>query len=345
VPLVTPVALEVGAGLAPCVDDSPGGRRFLAELVPMMRDGLFHELGVRVPGVRVRASDELAPGAYSILVHEVPVASGAVPPGRVLVNDTPERLGLLGLAGEAALNPANGCECAWIPAASAALAEQAGLSTWDPAGYLVLHLAAALRRNAAELVGIQEAQELLEQLEQLSPALARETVPKAVSLVQLTDVLRRLVEEGVSIRDLRAILHALAEWGPLEPDPVLLTEHVRAALRRAITHRYTRGTGVLVVYLLDPLLEDTLRAGLQPGPGGATLVLEPELTRAILAAVRAEVGGAPGSAQTPVVLTSVELRRYVRKLLELELPHVAVLSYQELSADTSVQPIARIALP
>jgi type III secretion protein V len=344
-PVVTPIALEVAADLIPLVEDTGEGSKFLGEMVPMMRDGLFYELGVRFPGIRVRGNEsDMPPGSYLIMINEIPLVMGTVSLNKVLVNDTAERLRLLNIEGETATNPANGNECAWIEAEFKEVAEQAGLTTWDAAGYIVLHLSSVLRKNAAEFVGIQEVMNMLEQLEQAFPALVKETVPKVVSPFQLTDILRRLVEEEISIRDLRSILQSLAEWGQVEHDTVMLTEYVRSALKRYISHKYTRGQNTLIVYLLDPQIEETVRSSIQHTSSGSYLALEPEITQEILSAVRTEVGSLPPTAQNPVILTTMEIRRYFRKLVELEFPHLAVLSYQELSPDMNIQPIARISL-
>ena len=341
-PVVTPIALEVASDLVPLVDDTSN---FLGELIPMMRDGLYYELGVRFPGIRVRGNDgTLSPGSYIILLSEIPLVVGKVNINKYLVNDTPDRLRLLGIDATPAQNPANGIACAWIPADKHELAEQAGLTTWDAASYMVLHLSAVLRKNAAEFVGIQEVQNMLDQLDQAYPALVKEVVPKAVSVFQLTDILKRLAEEEILIRDLRAILQALAEWGPVESDPVMLTEQVRAALKRYISHKYSSGQNTLVVYLLDPQIEETIRSSIQHTASGNYLALEPEVTQELLSAVRQEIGNLPPSAQQPVVLTTQEIRRYFRKLVELEFPNLAVLSYQELSPEMNIQPIARISL-
>ncbi|MED5464152.1 MAG: type III secretion system export apparatus subunit SctV [Myxococcota bacterium] len=344
-PVVTPIALEVAADLIPLVEDAGGGNKFLGEMVPMMRDGLFYELGVKFPGIRVRGNEtDLPDGTYIIMINEVPIISGNLSLANVLVNDTVDRLTLLNITGEEAINPANGSECAWIPEEYAGIAEQAGLTTWDAAGYMVLHLSSILRKNASEFLGIQEVQNMLEQLEQAFPALVKEVVPKAVSPFQLTDIMRRLVEEEISIRDLRSVLQALAEWGQVESDTVMLTEYVRNALKRYISHKYTRGGNTLVVYLLDPQIEETVRGSIQHTQSGSYLALEPEITQEILTSVRNEVGNLPPTAQNPVILTTMEIRRYFRKLVELEFPHLAVLSYQELSPDMNIQPIARISL-
>ena len=344
-PVVTPIALEVSADLIPLVEDTGDGSKFLGEMVPMMRDGLFYELGVRFPGIRVRGNEtDMPAGSYLIMINEIPLVMGTVSLDKVLVNDTAERLRLLNIEGETATNPANGNECAWIDAEYKEVAEQAGLTTWDAAGYIVLHLSSVLRKNGAEFVGIQEVMNMLEQLEQAFPALVKETVPKVVSPFQLTDILRRLVEEEISIRDLRSILQSLAEWGQVEHDTVMLTEYVRSALKRYISHKYTRGQNTLIVYLLDPQIEETVRSSIQHTSSGSYLALEPEITQEILSAVRTEVGSLPPTAQNPVILTTMEIRRYFRKLVELEFPHLAVLSYQELSPDMNIQPIARISL-
>jgi len=201
---------------------------------------------------------------------------------------------------------------------------------------------ALVRRYGHELFGLEEAQGLLDALERTHPALVREVVPKLISPVLLTDVLRRLVEEGISLRNLRDILGALAEWAPQERDPVALTEHVRVALRRAITYKHAGEGGVLAAYLLDPMIEDAIRDGIQKTAAGSYLALEPQISRDIVAAVGRALG--PEGANGAVLLTGVELRRYVRRLVETEHPGLAVLSFQELAPEAQIRPIARISV-
>jgi type III secretion protein V len=201
---------------------------------------------------------------------------------------------------------------------------------------------ALLRRHGHELFSIEEAQNLLDALERTHPALVHEVVPKLISPVLLTDVLRRLVEEGISLRNLRDILGALAEWAPQERDPVVLTEHVRGALRRTITYRHAGDGGVLAAYLLDPMIEDTVREAIQKTATGSYLALEPQLSRDIIAAVGRAIG--PAGANGAVLVTGAEIRRYVRRLVELDHPDLAVLSFQELSPEAQIRPIARITI-
>ena len=199
---------------------------------------------------------------------------------------------------------------------------------------------ALVRRYGHELFGLEETQGLLDALERTHPALIREVVPKLISPVLLTDVLRRLVEEGISLRNLRDILGALAEWAPQERDPVALTEHVRVALRRAITYKYAGDTGVLAAYLLDPMIEDAIRDAIQKTATGSYLALEPQISRDIIGAVGRALG--PEGWNGAVLLTGVEIRRYVRRLVETDHPGLAVLSFQELAPEAQIRPIARI---
>jgi type III secretion protein V len=197
-----------------------------------------------------------------------------------------------------------------------------------------------LRRYGADLVGIQETQTLLDALTRTHPALVREVVPRLITPAQLADVLRRLLDEGVSLRNLKDILGALAIWTPHERDPVALTEHVRAALRRPITFGHATA-GVVGAYRLDPLIEDAVRDAIQRTSAGSTLALEPLLARDILAAVGRALASSPHPG-SPVILTSADIRRYVRRLIETDHPNLAVLAYPELAPEARVQDLGAI---
>jgi len=343
IPVVTPIVLEVSDALVPYVDSRQDNGRFLYELIPFMRDGLFVELGVRFPGVRARGNPGLPPGAYQIQINEVPVVTGQATLGHILVNDTVDRLRLMNVQGFEAINPATRQPAAWVPEGSKEMLEAAGLTTWDVPGYIILHLAAVLRRHAREFVGVQEVQTMLDQLEKAFPAIVKEVIPKVVNVLKLTDILGRLVEEEISIRDLRGILQAIAEQGQVEADSVMLTEHVRSSLKRYVSHKYARGTNTLVVYLLDPQIEDAVRGAIKRTSAGTHLALEPDIAQEIVQAVKNECGHLPPTAQRPVILTAMDIRRYVRKLLEYEFnPPFSVVSFQELSPELNIQPVARI---
>jgi type III secretion protein V len=197
----------------------------------------------------------------------------------------------------------------------------------------------AIRGRAADLVGLEETQSMLDRLERAYPALVRNVVPKPVPLSLLADVLRRLVDEGVSIRPLREILEALATHAPNERDPVELTELVRAGMRRAITHRHERD-GVVRVHIVDPAVEEAVRDGIRRTPSGSYLAMPPDLARDVIESARSLV---PASPEAPLVLLcQADVRRYVRRLLESDLPDVVVLSYAELAPGAMVEPHGRL---
>lgn len=340
VPLVVPVSVELGEGFLESVADSSGSGPLLEEEIPALRDLLFLDLGVALPGVRARATPELPPHQYVLSMQEVPVGEGTLHPERHLALELPAVLESQGLDVEPAKDPTTGGGAAWVRPEDAELLEGQGVPVLSPAAVIAHHLGHVVRRRAQQLVGIQEVQTMLDQLERAYPALVRNVVPKPVSVALLADLLRRLVEEGVSIRPLREILETLAVHAPQERDPVTLAELVRAGLKNQITHAHTVD-GVLSVYLLGPEIEEAVRDAIQRTSSGAYLALAPDLAREILGVMQRECRPEYGEA---LVLTQADIRRFVRRLVEAELPHVTVLSYQELSPDAQLQPLGRLSL-
>lgn len=346
-PVVTPIALEVSRDLIPIFEqDSEGANRFLDELAPAMRDALRAELGFPFPGIRVRGNEtDMAPHSALIMIDEVPEIMLEVGRNDVLVDETVEGLSKLGIRGETRDDPATGRARARIAAADRAAAEAAGLAAWDAAEYLCLALRAVLRRMAPLFLDIDVTRRLVDTVERTAPDLVAETVPKVVSWFELTDVLQRLVDEEIGIGDMGRILEVLSQRDPDVRDTVLLAERVRHALNTQITAKFTRGRDSLSVFLLDPEIEVLMSSAIQRTSVGSYLALEPQPTQDILAAVRGEVSSlGPGAAGVPLLTTDVEIRRYIRKLVELEFPSLHVVSRQDLEPDTPIQPVARIRL-
>jgi len=269
-------------------------------------------------------------------LQEVPMARGEVMPGGGLALDTLDHLRAMGIAAQPAAHPrAAGC----LDSAGATECRPAARRAHPGARrVIVIHLLRVLRRYGHEFVGIEETQSLLNRLERTHPALVREVVPKVVAPALLTEILRRLAAEGVSLRSLREILGALAARAPADSDPVTLTEHVRAALRRQITFAHAGGSGVLHAYFLDPMIEDTVREAIAHTTSGSALALEPEFSSDIVKAVGRAVADNPA----PVIVTAADIRCHVRRLVESEHPRLAVLSYQEIEPDVKLQSLGRI---
>ena len=341
------IALELGPALAPRIEATTEAGRLMGELIPGLRELVFGELGVMLPGINVRAAATgpaapLDPASYRILLGEVPMAHGTLPSDRLLALAGSQQLTAAGIGCEPVEAPGVGSEVCHVAAEAQEQLRQAGIGTLDPATAMVLHLGQVLKTYAHEFVGIQETQALLDVLERTHPSLVHEVVPKVVSLQTLSEVLRRLLEEGLPVRNLREILETLAEWGATERDAVMLVEHVRCALQRQISHRYLPGGGALQVVMLDPMIEQAVRDSIQRTDRGSYLAMEPDLSRDIIQAVKRQLQSFAPDEPLPVVLTSMEIRRYVRRLLEVELPDLAVLSYNELLPQIQSQPVARV---
>ena len=289
-----------------------------ADLAPLLEDdtrgGELRRAGVRAAAAAVQ----------EVLFRDLGVP---LPGGRVGVSDDlPDRTVVLSL-GE-------------VPAK--AILVPPGLPDRDLAALLVEESLSILRRRAADFLGISETQNLLDQLEQVWPATVRQVVPKPVTVILLADVLRRLVEEGVSIRDLRGVLESLAQVAHAEKDPLNLAELVRANMRRALTHQLTEGGADLEVVLLDPMIEDTIRGAISRTAAGSYLTLAPAAARDIVRSVQRAHESA--SAPSNVILTQPDVRRFVRKLLEIDLPEIRVVSYAELLPEIAIRPVAKASL-
>jgi type III secretion protein V len=211
------------------------------------------------------------------------------------------------------------------------------------AEYVVEQSLGILRTRAADFIGIAETQVLLDQLEQIAPATVRQVVPKPVTVTLLSDILRRLVEERVSIRDLKGILEALAQVAHVDKDPLNLAEFARAQMRRMLTHQLTSGSRELHVHLLDSHIEEAVRAAISRTAAGSFLTLAPAAGRDIVGAVQRAIAASP-AADARVILTQPDIRRFVRKLIELDLPDVRVVSYAELLPEVSIKPVSRATL-
>ncbi len=342
--LAVPVLVEVSESLTKLIDRNGDGGKTLQRLIPELRDSLYYELGVLVPPLKIRGNLPHQENTFTILLSGTPIHHGRIEPGKVLVAEPAENLALFQIPAEETTNPATGQPAAWIPEESADLARQAGMQVVDPAEVLVLHMAGFLKRYLHEFLGLQETQTMLEHLAQAYPKLVEEVVPKLISLHQLAEVLRRLVREGISIRDLKGILEAMSEWGRIESDPIALTELVRSSLARQICFKYARRDGRLIVYQIDPEIQQTVADSIRHTSTGKYIDIPPDMQMEILAAIRNQLGDRPPTAAKPVVLTEPEVRPFIRRLVEIEFPDAAVISMRELTPELIPQPIGVIAL-
>ncbi len=324
---VSPLTLDLSVELSSLVSEEGG--RFVKKDLELLREQLYLELGVRIPGIRIRTGASYAgAGGYCFLLDEVPVAKGVLAAGGLYALVAPQELGFLEVPAEKAVEPSSGREISRVAAQARSRLELAQVAVRRPAELLCEHLASILRRRAASLLGVQEVQGMLDGLEASSPLLVKEAVAK-VPVPLLTDVLRRLVQEEVSIRNLRAILEALVAPAT-EGDAAALAERCRQGLQGYLTHKYAPA-GPLYAYLADPGVEEAVRASKSGG-------LSPERVASILEGFRRIATGG-----RTVVLAAPDVRRSLRKLCEGAYPGVAVLTYGDLNADLQIRPIGKLA--
>lgn len=341
--LTLPIVLEVGPGISGLIRKDKQGLTFIDQMIPKMRHALYQDLGVRFPGVHVRTDSlTLNNNEYIIHLNEVPIVRGQVLLKHLLTQERPEQLQRYNIPYTSPPSP-SGVGGLWVEDKSQELLKKASFRFWSPLEAIVLHIAKFYRQFAGEFLGIQEVREILSFVERSFPDLSKE-VSRLVPLQKLTEILRRLVQEQISIRDIRTILESLTEWAQTEKDPVTLTEYVRSSLKRYISYKYSLGQPILAVYLLDPEVEQMIRGAIKQTSAGSFLTLDPDTIQLILHSVRTTVKPTPPGGQPPVLLANMDVRRFTRKLLEQEFPDLPVISYQELVPEMRTQPLGRIQL-
>ncbi len=333
-----PLLLDVAAGLRGALKSS-----HLDDQLLKIRRALYLDLGVPFPAIQLRFNETIPANSYGVLLTEVPVAQGMLRPGHVLVRERLENLQALGVPYETGDPFLPGVPTLWVREELADPMKRAGMSFMDSDKVLAYHLAFVLKKYAGDFLGIQETKFLLSSMEGRFPDLVRE-VTRVLPVQKIADILQRLVSEEVSIRNLRTVLEALIEWGQKEKDSVLLTEYVRSTLKRHISFKHSNGQNLLPAYLLAPGVEDTLRGAVRQTSAGSYLALDPPVSKRLVENIRKTVGDLSGRPHKPVLLTSMDIRRYLRKMIEQDLYELPVLSYQELTQDINIQPLGRVEL-
>lgn len=334
VPLMMDVAAHLQAGFDP---------EALNEELLKIRRALYFDLGVPFPGIQLRFNENLPPESYNILLSEVPVSQGRLRPGHILVRENTQNLDALQIAYETDKKFLPNIPTLWVEERLKEPLTRAGIAFMDPSQVLTYHLAFVLKKYSADFIGIQETKFLLGSMEARFPDLVKEAT-RVLPMQKVAEILQRLVSEDISVRNLRTVLEALIEWGQKEKDSVLLTEYVRSSLKRHISHKYASGQNILPAYLLAPNVEDTVRGAIRQTSAGSYLALDPAASKRLVENIKKTVGDLTATAQRPVLLTSMDIRRYLRKMIEQDLYDLPVLSYQELTQEINIQPLARVDL-
>lgn len=332
-----PLELEVGYSLIPLVDPGQGGD--LLDRVRLVRRQFATDLGFVVPPVRIRDNLQLKPAAYAIKIRGLVVARGEILAGHYLAMNP--GTATEAIAGVATTEPTFGLPAQWIAADERERAQVLGYTVVDPSSVITTHLTETIRRRARDLLGRQEVQGLIDVLKPTHPSVVETLVPNLLPLGTVQKVLQNLLAEGVSIRDLALILEVLADTAPATKDPGLLTEYARQALSRTICRALASTDGILKVFTLSPALEQTLADAVADGDQGRYLALEPRTAQRVIEGIAKTVGKEPPEG-TPVVLCGPTIRPHLRRLTERYLPHLAILSYNEIDSDVTLKALAMV---
>ena len=333
-----PLLMDVSTSLQKAFDAD-----MLNESLLKIRRALYFDLGVPFPGIQLRFNENLPPDAYNLMLSEVPVSQGVLRPGFLLVRESTANLDALQIPYETGRDFLPHIRTLWVTDSLRESLMKAGIPFMDAHEVLTYHLAFVLKKYSSDFVGIQETRFLLTAMESRFPDLVKEAT-RVLPIQKIAEILQRVVSEDISVRNLRAILESLIEWGQKEKDSVLLTEYVRSTLKRHISYKYSSGQNVLAAYLFAPNVEDTVRSAIRQTSAGSYLALDPAVSKQLVENIKRAVGDIGANSQRPVLLTAMDIRRYMRKMIEQDLYDLPVLSYQELTQEINIQPLARIDL-
>ncbi|MFT5353262.1 MAG: flagellar biosynthesis protein FlhA [Polyangiales bacterium] len=320
--------LEVGFDLVPLVDDTKGGD--LVSRIGAIRRNLATELGMILPSVRIRDNLHLDSSAYRLMFAGNEVGGGQVRVGKLLAMDPTGSL--TPIEGEKVQEPAFGLPAVWVPTRDRDRAESFGYTVVDPATVAATHLTEMLRSIAPEVLGRSEAQELIDLVAEEEPRLVDELIPNLLPLGEVIKVLRGLLLEGVSIRDLRSILEALADHARDTKDTNLLIELVRRRMARHITSRFRGEDGSVSAIVLDPAGEAFFRDGASG----------PAVAQRLLSSLNNAAAAFSNVSTPPLVLCASDIRPAVSEFFGRRVPGLAVASFSEMDAKTTVKTLALV---
>lgn len=333
------IGLEIGYGLIPLVNAETGGQ--LMARVKGVRKKLSAELGYLIQPVRIRDSLTLDPDHYTIIINGVVRGKGEAKVGKELAISPGQVYGTL--EGIPTKEPAFGLDAVWIDPSQRDYARTLGYTVVDAATAIATHLNKVLRESASELLSRDETQQLLDKLATKFPKLVEDVVPAKLPLGVVTRVLQNLLEEGVSIRDMRSIMEALSDACSKTQDPTELTGLVRPRIGRMIVQALLENEDTLPVMTLDPALEQMLHNILQQHRGDlANVVLEPGLAEGLFRALRNSTKNVEEAGNNAVLVVSPVLRPWLSRAARHRVEGLTVLSYAEIPDDQSVKVIETV---
>ena len=317
------LGLEVGYRLIALVDKAQDGD--LLRRIKGIRKKFAQDIGFLPPSIHIRDNLDLKPNGYRITLKGAEIGSGEAYTGLLLAINPGNASGTL--PGTTTLDPAFGLPAIWIEAALRENAQAMGYTVVDVGTVVATHLSHLISTHAADLLGLQELQQLLEHVAKHAPKLTEDLVPKLLPLATVQKVLQRLLDEGMHIRDMRTILETLAKFAGQTQDPDQLTAQVRVALGPAIVQQFYPSSQELQVIGMDKELEYLLAQALQAG--GAQQAIEPGLADTLLRETRAAAQKQEQLGLPTVLLVPSQIRDLLSRFLKRALPQLKVISHDE----------------
>jgi flagellar biosynthesis protein FlhA len=334
------VGLDIGYGLIPLVNPETGGQ--LLPRVKGVRKKLSAELGFLVQPIRIRDNLDLAPDIYHIVMNGVVRGKGEIKVGREMAINPGHVHG--SVEGIPTKEPAFGLDAVWIEPSQRDYARTLGYTVVDSATAIATHLNTLLRDNAAELLSHDETQQLLDKVAGRSPKLVEDLVPGKLPLATITKVLQNILDESVSVRDMRTIIEVLSTESGRTQDADELTAAVRPRLGRMIVQSLIDVNDNLPVITLDPSLEQMLHNILQQSSSNQGLVIEPTLAESLFKALAENTQDVENQGHPAVLVVSPGIRPWLAKIIKHRLSDLTVLSYSEIPDDQAVKVVATVAV-
>jgi flagellar biosynthesis protein FlhA len=329
--------LEVGYGLIRFVDASQDGE--LLSRIRSIRKQFALSLGFIMPPIHIKDNLQLKPNEYRLLLKGVPIAAAEMTPGHYLAINSGNATEKM--KGVSAVEPAFGLPAVWISEEKKERAQMAGYTVVDCNTIMATHFSEMVKKHAHELLGRQEAQNLLDNISRTYPKLVEELIPNLMSLGGVLKVLQNLLRENVSIRDLRSILETLADFAPHVHDTDLLTEHVRHSLARHISATFTGDDNTISIITLDHEVEEAILDSVRTNEQGNGVALEFGKVKSILEGIGKNIEKF-NSGINPVLLCPASIRIHVKKLTERYFPGLAVISHNEVTPQVKIQSLGTV---
>ena len=333
--------LEVGYGLVRLVDTTKGGD--LLDRISMIRRQIAMELGIIVPPIRIRDNMQLAANDYIVKIKGQKVGKGETYPEQFLAMDNGATSGpIVGVT--PTTEPAFGLPAYWITEPQRAQAELLNYTVVESTSVLATHLTELIKSHAYELITRQEVKNLVDNLKSRVPALVEEVIPTQIKPGELQKVMQNLLRERVPVRDLETIVETLGDYVGRTKDLDVLTEYVRNALGRTICKQYADDQDRIWCLTLDPALEDLINGHIERNERGMTNTMPPQTAQQIVQRIAAKTQELTQTGRQAVVLCSPAVRQALRRMLESGLPHVAVLSFNEIVPEVAVEAVALVGI-